>query len=97
MRCISRSDLFRLTFQKGSLPPLTNLAEEAGPRLEGGYGGREEREFRMCLEVGLTGLGTGLHGAWEEPSFLSWAAGSEELRPCHRSLGVHVQVRSPSP
>lgn len=40
----------------------------------------------MCLEVGLTGLGTGLHGGQEESFFLSGAADNEGLRPCHRPL-----------
>lgn len=40
----------------------------------------------MCLEVGLTGFGTGLHGGQEESFFFSWATDNEGLRSCHRPL-----------
>ena len=51
----------------------------------------------MCLEVRLTGLGTGLHGAQEESSFLSWAAGDEGLSLCHRPLGFWFMFTPPPP
>ena len=63
----------------------------------GDRGGREGGGFRMCLEVRLTGLGTGLHGAQEESSFLSWAAGDEGLSLCHRPLGFWFMFTPPPP
>lgn len=51
----------------------------------------------MCLEVGLTGLGTALHRGQKESFFLSWAAAdNEELwgsgscsLPFWRHIGPH--------
>lgn len=51
----------------------------------------------MCLEVGLTGLGTGLHEGQEESPFLFGAAGDEGLSvpTDHRGLLVRVPFRTP--
>lgn len=77
---LSRSEGFRHV-RKVLCLQSARLEEKAGLRLEGGYVGGKEVDsggFR-CLEVGLTWLGTGLHGGQEELSFLCRAAGDEAL------------------
>lgn len=59
--CVKQEQWSRLTFQKGFLPPVGQLggggwAWTRGVAMMRGSG------FRMCLEVGLTGLGTGFYG-----------------------------------
>lgn len=57
-----------------------------GVDLRGDSGGREGGGVRLCLEVGVTGLGSGFREAQEASSFLSWAAGDAGLSLHHTPL-----------
>lgn len=62
----------------------------------GDSGGSEGGGFRLCLEVGVAGLGTGFREAQEESSFLSWAAGDAGLS-LHRTPPGFLFLFTPLP